>query len=317
MPQRRFQNSFPAKDYWKLVDPKSVSEGDMKFYLRSKNVTPRNSDNRVSLEHAFLRAQNGRPDYRFYDSAELETICQARGLPHEESRSTNAKTLNQADKRQTFDQFMELPPELRLKVYKYHFADICERTSEREPIPGSCRGDEIGGMLLPEPPLTKACRMIRAESLPTWYDDTTFNVAIGLQWDIPDPATGVQLVPHFQFNETERFLRTASREAMQRIRRLHIVGKLDVSGGGEFRLACDYYIYLQPKGNIVTSVRARWESSPAASARSGNVATEKDVREAMTRRLNIFVEENASTKDGFTARTLDPFGKLFKAIGSD
>lgn len=300
-----------------MVDPKSVSEGDMKFYLRSKNVTPGNPDNRVSLEHAFLRAQKGRPDYRCYDSAELETVCQARGLPHEECKSTNAKTLNQADKRQTFDQFMELPPELRLKVYEHHFADICERTSEREPVPNSCRGDEIGGMLLPEPPLTKACRIIREEALPTWYNDTTFNVAIELQWDTTNPVPGVRLVPHFQFDETERFLRTASREALQRIRRLHIVGMLDVSGGQEFRLACDYYVHLQPKGNIVTSVRTRWESSPAASARFGSLAMETNVREVMTRRLNVFVEENASIKNGYTARTLQPFAKLFKAIGSD
>ncbi|KAM3421625.1 hypothetical protein BST61_g2011 [Cercospora zeina] len=325
MPQRRFQNSFAVKDYWKLVDPRSISEEDLKSYLRRKNVSTRDLKDRKSLERSHLRAQQGLPDYHNCNSVELKKICQARGLlptlkadqlPCERPEVDKIKLLQEADQTQTLDRFLELPPELRLMIYEQHFADICERTSEQEPIPGSCRGDEIEGMLLPEPPLTKACRMIRQESLSIWYRKTTFNIAIDRQMDIPDPVTGPRLVPHIQFAATERFLRTASESAMQRIRRLRITGKLDVSGEGHM-LTCDYHVHLEPRGNIVVSVRARWESSPGAMAarhRSGDVAMEEEVRGIMNGRVNAFVEENASVGSGFTARKLDPFGKLFEAI---
>ncbi|KAF2210623.1 hypothetical protein CERZMDRAFT_85944 [Cercospora zeae-maydis SCOH1-5] len=294
-------------------------------YLRRKNVTTRDFKDRKSLERSHLRAQQGLPDYHSCNPAELRKFCLARGLysrtqpdqsADERTEPNKIKILQKADGTQTFNSFLNFPPEIRLMVYEWHFKDICERTSEQESIPGSCRGDEIENMLLPEPPLTKASRIIRQESLSIWYRNTTFNIAIDWQLDILGPATELRFLPHIQFAETERFLRTASEQAMQRIRKLHITGKVLVSGK-RCILVCDYYVHLEPRGNIDVSIRARWEYSLRTMAvrdSSGDVAMEGKVRDIMTRRVNAFVKENVSVEHGFTVRNIDPFGKLFEEL---
>jgi hypothetical protein len=66
------------------------------------------------------------------------------------------KVLLDADDTAVFDRFFELPPEVRKIVYKKHY-------------------DDFPYLLLPhQPPLTLASKLLRAEALPSFFEQTTF-----------------------------------------------------------------------------------------------------------------------------------------------
>jgi hypothetical protein len=69
------------------------------------------------------------------------------------------------DKEATFPQFMDLPPELRNRIYELHFRDYDEITTQHH-----------------QPPLTEV-PLIRAEALPLFYKHVTFAWGLSLDTD--------------------------------------------------------------------------------------------------------------------------------------
>jgi hypothetical protein len=75
-------------------------------------------------------------------------------------KSAYIKVLHDADDTAVFDRFFQLPPEVRKIVYEKHYEDF--------PY-----------LFLPhQPPLTLASTLLRAEALPSFYEQTTFALRV-------------------------------------------------------------------------------------------------------------------------------------------
>lgn len=91
---------------------------------------------------------------------ELRDLCQKRNIP---STSTTTKpqlisALEKADEDRTFLRFMDLPPELRTRIYDFYF----------EPL-HRVRWD-VAPYTIPPPPITIVSKQLRLESHPLFYN---------------------------------------------------------------------------------------------------------------------------------------------------
>ena len=71
------------------------------------------------------------------------------------------EALEQADKTLAFHRFVELPPELRVRVYEYYVAAFPARISNPT-----------------QPPVTRANRLLREECLPIFYTNARFAITM-------------------------------------------------------------------------------------------------------------------------------------------
>ena len=71
----------------------------------------------------------------------------------------------------TFERFLDLPPELRVEVYGFYFADL----------KNSLKADSWGGYR--QPPVTILDRIIRKDALDEFYKVMPFEMIVG--WSFP------------------------------------------------------------------------------------------------------------------------------------
>ena len=115
---------------------------------------------------------------------ELRRFAQDRGLnlPSSIVRKQLIEILETADKSAQFPRMLELPAELRVRIYEYHFVWFADDHASRARSikdPGDTetpRDDEHRCIYLlhKQPPITKVCRILREESLDIFYDTITF-----------------------------------------------------------------------------------------------------------------------------------------------
>lgn len=101
--------------------------------------------------------------YDAYPMADLLNFASNRKLDLGTSSTKRrvVKVLERADDNATFHQFLELPAELRMRVYQLYYADISVPLTS--PV---------------EPPVTRASRQFRSEALPIFYATCTFAVHV-------------------------------------------------------------------------------------------------------------------------------------------
>lgn len=93
----------------------------------------------------------------------------ATGGPKTPAKAVMTKLLETADKKQVFDRFLDLPPELRNRVYEMHMNGM-----------GSAH---IGSR---PPPVCRASRQLRHETVPIWFNTRPLDMNIAL----PDGRSG-------------------------------------------------------------------------------------------------------------------------------
>jgi len=148
--------------YWKLGFYEDKTLRELKEHLAAKGYQCPKNANKDRLMEAVGRYERGLLSFEKYSADELREFCLARKISLPPKRMTVPRLtlmLENADENveATFPRFMELPAELRNRVYELHFRDYDEISTEYD-----------------QPPITEVC----AESLPVFYKCVTFT------WDL-------------------------------------------------------------------------------------------------------------------------------------
>lgn len=150
--------------YWRLDDYKGDGPEALKpLVVRAGfNVSPRPS--KGVLVNRLHRLARGALIYDKCSTAEIQGFLAARGLHEPEKRDLAIRALHRADDEAQFPRFLELPPELRNRVYDFYFATMPTRMR-----PGV------------QAPITRASKLLRSETLPNFYGGVTLELRFSLR----------------------------------------------------------------------------------------------------------------------------------------
>nr|OQO22500.1 hypothetical protein B0A51_08677 [Rachicladosporium sp. CCFEE 5018] len=128
--------------------------------LRSRITTSELRDRNLRYDRGLLTYEN-------CSTPELSNFAVQRNTVTPGSNSKNAKrnliqALHQADDNQTFSHLLDLPPEVRVFIYEFYFADFF---AEHIHMPTN-------------PPLADVSQLLRKEVAPIFYSMCTFRVAL-------------------------------------------------------------------------------------------------------------------------------------------
>lgn len=109
--------------YWKLGFSQKMNLTEMDRWLQKQGYHRRKNMSKDTAMRTIGRCQRHLLLYRKYTLKELRTFCKDRRLtPKHQNSSSHSYTLEQADDEPTFDQFLDLPPELRNAIYETHLS---------------------------------------------------------------------------------------------------------------------------------------------------------------------------------------------------
>lgn len=206
------------KDYWKLDNTENNDQTQLLQRLQARGIacTPTSNQHgdRDRLAHLYSRAQRGLPFYDDMSYHELHRFCQSRRikLPLDDERHDRNRLqsiLEQADEDATFDRFLDLPPELRVRIYEMHKASL-----------------DFGDFSV-APPITSVSKLVRVEALSVFFHERLF-----LIHGVSRGRLGLQLV-------TDLFFGSAPMAILGAVRKLHIlspIGPAGTTGYAEFRV---------------------------------------------------------------------------------
>jgi hypothetical protein len=147
-------------DYWKLERHWARSVKTLTAQLQQRNYKVLKLANKDRLVQMLSRHDRGLLSYDGCRVEELRMFCTQRGLsPSAMQRPNKAqlvKMLEQADDKAAFPHFMDLPAELRVHIYILYFGSLPELAQPAQP------------------PISKASRITRTESLPIFYKKCSF-----------------------------------------------------------------------------------------------------------------------------------------------
>ncbi|KAK4958077.1 hypothetical protein LTR10_004502 [Elasticomyces elasticus] len=152
-------------DYWKLTVLPQSAKG-MRLWLEERKYHVGSIKSTARLQECVRRAQLGLMSYHKLTNDELRGLITARridasGYMTRHNRGTREellRSLDYEDMHPLFLRFLNLPPELRNRVYGYYYAEF------RQPIYAPS-----------QPPLSRVCRQLREESLPMFYSTCEFD----------------------------------------------------------------------------------------------------------------------------------------------
>ncbi|TKA70254.1 hypothetical protein B0A55_07762 [Friedmanniomyces simplex] len=230
-------------DYWK-IDLYNGTAKEMRAWLEDRHYQVGAFKEKDRLDQCILRSKLGRISYYKHTNAELRNLIAIRKIdtsaPSMQHYRGNTKEkllalLDYEDEHPKFERFLQLPPELRNKVYAYHYADFRDRIYAPS-----------------QPPLSRICRQLRRESLPMFYATCEFELRLqrfspSYRYSNPRPAT-------FRLTVGDRmllFLHSTDPKHLAAIRRLHISASWKCPGkvwslyrvcighGGEYTVEAD------------------------------------------------------------------------------
>jgi hypothetical protein len=147
-----------SNTYWMLGSLSDRSAREMRQELENRGYQCRKSASKVVLADSLGRLERGLLCYEKCDAVELRRFCKSRGVSSGATTvSRLARRLEDADDHTSFPRFFELPPEIRLAIYEYHFNDYDPMTHKHR-----------------QPPLTLASSRLRLEALPAFYKCVKF-----------------------------------------------------------------------------------------------------------------------------------------------
>ncbi|KAK4621805.1 hypothetical protein CLAFUW4_07357 [Fulvia fulva] len=171
-----------ASDYWKLLPVQfftneSKTPAELKKALKGWGFVSSKTMSHDRVGKIARQIFYHLPCYEAWNLHELRASCVGRRLAPPaitgcSPRVDLIRRLETADKSQTLDKFMEIPPELRIVTYTMHFEDI-DQIRVDNAIPA-------------QPPITKVSSMVRHESLPLFYDTCRFGFWLSEREGIED-----------------------------------------------------------------------------------------------------------------------------------
>ena len=155
-----------GNEYWKLLNHKLShnTKAYNKAVLNNGNYKFPASATVARLAEMMNRCERGFLSYDGCQPRELKTFCIQRSIQIPGAGKTTkaqlVEVLEAADEQAEFSRFQDLAPELRVNIYKLYFLSL---PMLEEPT---------------QPPISKVLRLIRQESLPVFFETTTFIVKI-------------------------------------------------------------------------------------------------------------------------------------------
>lgn len=187
-------------NYWKLRCTKHTTITQARKAMPPL-YCPRDAK-RDRVMNLLYRAERGLLSYGYYTKANLQVFVEDRRLqdtiPATATKSEMIAGLEKADDDATFSRFVELPPELRVRIYEYHF-------------------HTFGSVDTPaQPPVTLVSRLLREEALPLFYEIGRFKFTAFPRYGGVGQRTTV-------LNDNGRqLLKVLSGDGLSRIRKLEL-----------------------------------------------------------------------------------------------
>ena len=158
--------------YWRFGMPEKHTRDDLKNFLQELGFYHKKSEKLARLEGLVERCNRGHISYEACYVAKLRQLVKDRGLemtlPRKAAKKQLVQHLEDADDRddaaqgsRNFPRFLELPPELRNVVYEYYFKAL-----------------GVIPQRFSQPPLCKASRELRVESLELFHEHSTFKISM-------------------------------------------------------------------------------------------------------------------------------------------
>lgn len=179
-------------------------------YLEERNIKVSRETTLERLADLVSRFERGCLNYTSYDANTLEGFAAARSLQDYGNGRLSKKALigvlEHADDNARFERMLELPAELRVRIYEYYCLALGHSFA-------------LGPGYVPlehrQPPLTLACRLLRQESLPLFYDTCVLLV------DFHPSCFHDAIKPPRQMERDQGFLDAANLTTRQ-FKRLHL-----------------------------------------------------------------------------------------------
>ncbi|KAK5127360.1 hypothetical protein LTR85_006699 [Meristemomyces frigidus] len=190
-------------EYWRLSDYHRTTVDQLRHRLERKGYLIKKSASKAELIVITHRDDCGQFCYDNCTETELSLFARDRGisLACAKAKSTRAARLINADSERTFRRLLDLPAELRNRIYHYYIADFPHLLT----LPAA-------------PPLARTCKQVEKEVLPLFYSTKTFHVIF--------ERRALSFTKNaLEFKATDKtalFLRELSRESMSEIRSLCI-----------------------------------------------------------------------------------------------
>jgi hypothetical protein len=147
-----------SNTYWMLGSLLRRCADEMRQELERRGYPCREYDSKAVLADSLGRLERGLLCYNRCNASELRLFCESRGISTRAATvSRLTRILEDADDEVSFPRFFELPPEIRVVIYEYHFNGYETMTHKHH-----------------QPPLTLACNQLRLEALPVFYKCVTF-----------------------------------------------------------------------------------------------------------------------------------------------
>lgn len=152
--------------YWKLDSGKQDDVKALLRALKSANFPHNSNTSQARLQELYIHCQRGLKSYETMKLPELQLCAAQRGLPvavDQGGMPWSLKTqLEQADEEVSFNSFLDLLTELRLKIYTLYFKSFIGTRAYIES----------------QPPITGVSKAIRHESLSAFYGCCNFRLDI-------------------------------------------------------------------------------------------------------------------------------------------
>jgi len=158
-------------DYWRLQSPHGPTS-DIKDELERRGYSTGNIKDPAWLRESLIRSNMGQTSYVLCTNDELRGYIAARKIdskalisPRRKGfRSELIELLDKADQNPQFHKFMDLPPEIRNRIYDMYYKAF------EKPLHTPA-----------QPPLVLASSQLRREALQLFYNTFTFVVTFELQ----------------------------------------------------------------------------------------------------------------------------------------
>lgn len=162
------------------------------------------------LRELYVRSQRGMRSYEGVNRKELEHIVAQRRIllpdPYVTMDDLKFQLEKYDDEHNTFHRFLDLPPELRERIYTQYFNNHDEDDKPR------CR-----------PPISFASRIVRREALPLFYECCLFSIraATGIREDLKPIAEGENITDVLS-SDSAAFMKSISAQNLGRLRWLRL-----------------------------------------------------------------------------------------------
>jgi hypothetical protein len=210
-----FYDRTGTSSYWELSVGDLLNKEDLHSRLYWNNFHVLKSTKVARLRELYVRSQRGMRSYEGVSRKELEHIIAERRILIPELGWANMEDLKRKleqydDEHNTFHRFLDLPPELRERIYTLYFNNYDEDDSPK------C-----------QPPISCASRIVRREALPLFYECCLFSIraATGIREDLK-PINEGQNITDVLSSDSAAFMKSISAHNLGRLRwlRLNLLG---------------------------------------------------------------------------------------------